>query len=388
MHQRGPAGRIGFRGKGVARHRKILTREASNVLGRIVTSREDLNDHFNINKVLKFVQGVYKSTGIELDVNCFYVWPNIKSLARAVRQRQYQDIPKLILLKEGDESVPLFVFAGGASCFLELKNILAGLDFRGAIYGVRQTQFGRHHTAPAVVEDEVEACCHVIEQRFKGVPVRLLGYSFGGVVALELARKLKAAGSEVSFLGLIDTHQSEHAWPLGIWARVVGRKILSRLGKIKAALTSSQRKTSPAVSTTVSLPRKVLARRLSPILFRFYRPTSLRYPEMAPEWVYGHTPKYENAGKQLLRMRGLYQPEAYGEHLVFYRASGLKPQSCDPWDTWHRFLPKAEWSSVRGNHLSAVAGKNGFAIGKDVADRLNMTMTEAPAWDVRLAGAG
>lgn len=36
-------------------------------------------------------------------------------------------------------------------------------------------------------------------------PYRLAGFSFGGVVALEIARQLQAEGSEVAWLGLIDT---------------------------------------------------------------------------------------------------------------------------------------------------------------------------------------
>ena len=36
-------------------------------------------------------------------------------------------------------------------------------------------------------------------------PYRLLGWSFGGVVALELARRFRARGTAVAFVGLIDT---------------------------------------------------------------------------------------------------------------------------------------------------------------------------------------
>src|SRR5580700_8705066 len=36
-------------------------------------------------------------------------------------------------------------------------------------------------------------------------PYRIVGWSFGGVVAVETARRLQDAGTEVAFVGLIDT---------------------------------------------------------------------------------------------------------------------------------------------------------------------------------------
>ncbi|TKI91273.1 hypothetical protein FC695_33100, partial [Bacillus cereus] len=40
-------------------------------------------------------------------------------------------------------------------------------------------------------------------------PYTLLGWSFGGIVAFEMARKLEELGDKVSFLGLLDVHPIE-----------------------------------------------------------------------------------------------------------------------------------------------------------------------------------
>ena len=42
-------------------------------------------------------------------------------------------------------------------------------------------------------------------------PYRLVGWSFGGVVALELARRLRGEGTEVSYVGMIDTTRPRRA---------------------------------------------------------------------------------------------------------------------------------------------------------------------------------
>ncbi len=347
-----------------------LLNEASKVLRRDVTGREELRDEFNINKLLTFIQNVYEKTGVELDVNSFYMWKTTDALARAIEDRSYMDVPKLLLLREGDESRPLIVFAGGVSCFLEIKSVLEGLDHNGVVYGMCLSRFERPHSDPATVADEVNACVAELAQHSVPAFVSLLGYSFGGVFALELARKLPAVGRKVRFLGLIDTPQSEHTWPFRVWLKVVCRRFWRRVRRLLAGLRNPSVEVGAAEPPAQPAPRKSLLHRLKPVLFRFCPPTSQIYPKLAPEWAEGHPPDYEKAGKQLLRMRGLYRPQAYQGGLVFYRAQGGSPNLCDPREIWEPFLHNAEWVDVRGSHLSVIFGKNGIAIGQDLSQRL------------------
>jgi fengycin family lipopeptide synthetase E len=46
----------------------------------------------------------------------------------------------------------------------------------------------------------------------RGEPIRILGYSLGGFVALEVARILRAEGFEIEFLGLLDTSTEPLRW--------------------------------------------------------------------------------------------------------------------------------------------------------------------------------
>lgn len=53
--------------------------------------------------------------------------------------------------------------------------------------------------------DHHEAALATIDAPEDGAPYRFVGWSFGGVVALELARRLRARGVQVAFVGLIDS---------------------------------------------------------------------------------------------------------------------------------------------------------------------------------------
>ncbi|MHA7773361.1 thioesterase domain-containing protein [Roseibium sp. M-1] len=325
---------------------------------------------------MTFIQNVYERLKVELDVNSFYVFETLAPLAEAIDAGRHRDVPKLLPLREGDKRRPLIVYAGGVSCFLEIKSVLDGLDHDGAIYGVCLSSFDRPRTSPATVEDEVTACFEELKRQGLTEGVSLIGYSFGGIFAMELARLMTRSGQCVRFLGMIDTPQSEHTWPLAVWLRIVRRRIRRRLSRIASGLRARASARGNDAAGPPVAQRKSLALQLKPILFRYWNPTWKTYPQMAPEWVEGHTPDYVRAGSQLLRMRGVYRPRPYEGPVVFYRAIGGSLNLCDPHEIWDRYLPNAEWVDVRGNHLSVIFGRNGVAIGQDLTVRLK----EISAW--------
>jgi thioesterase domain-containing protein len=61
------------------------------------------------------------------------------------------------------------------------------------------------------VDGWVDGFMAMIDRLGIEAPYRLAGWSFGGLVALELARRLASAGREVSWIGLIDTRIPEPA---------------------------------------------------------------------------------------------------------------------------------------------------------------------------------
>ncbi|POF28895.1 thioesterase domain-containing protein [Roseibium marinum] len=359
-----------------------MLEEASRILHREIDRDENLHEHLNINKLLAFIQGVHGRLGIELNVNSVYLYKSVGELAEAVCRGVHNDVPKLLKLSDGGTQPPMIIFAGGVSCFLEIKSLLQGITHEGAIYGMNLTDFDFPNVRPATVSDEIDACLAELERQGIDGPVCVLGYSLGGIFALELARKLRASGREIRLLGLIDTPQSEHVWPLPVWIGYVLHRLRRRLRKVKAGLRASRTSPVSVSQKTEIQPRRMLLHRLRPLIFRFCSPKSDIYPELAPEWVGGYTPDYQRVGTQLLRMKGLYRPTVYDGRLVYYRAKGGDPTECDQRLIWQPFLPNAEWVDVRGNHLSVIVGKNGVALGQDISRRLeraNRTALTAPA---------
>ena len=350
---------------------------AAHVLKRQISMDDTIEDQFNVNRFLQLTERFYAETGIELDVNSAFVWRSIGDLAEAVDRGSLPELPKLLQLRDGDKSRPLIVFAGGLSCFLELKDLLKGLDYDGVIYGIRLSQFNKAGSEPARVCDEVKACCEELASKGITGPVSLVGYSFGGIFALELARKLEENGQEVRFLGLIDPLLSEHAWPWHIWASHTFRILMRQLRGVPGKLLNKKPlRGSPARGVhTKRKHLQLLVHLMRPFFLRYCNPAWKIYPELCAEWREDRTPDYTRSGRQLLTMRGLYRPSAYSGDLVYYRAEGGTPIFQAQQKTWSPYLLNAEWVDRRGTHLSIIAGKNGVLLGRDIGNRMKSLST-------------
>jgi thioesterase domain-containing protein len=66
-------------------------------------------------------------------------------------------------------------------------------------------------------------------------PYYLCGYSFGGLVAFEMARRLCQSGDKVGVLGLFDTTTSPRRWPLHYWLSIAHRRMVQFGAAARAA---------------------------------------------------------------------------------------------------------------------------------------------------------
>ena len=137
--------------------------------------------------------------------------------------------PSLVRLRKGTEDAPVFLFSGAGADPNELTHIALRARNPKAMIGVdfcRRDDEGRF---PATVAAMAERSCLAIRELQSRGPYHLVGYSFGGLIALEVARLLRETGGDVAFLGMIDTRYDSRYWPTGIFfrsqARLIGRHL-------------------------------------------------------------------------------------------------------------------------------------------------------------------
>ena len=73
----------------------------------------------------------------------------------------------------------------------------------------------------------------------------LIGYSAGGLVALETARRLAAAGHDVPLVVLLDTYPSRETWPFACHVEILARQALGALWTLRRLTLRQARATMP-----------------------------------------------------------------------------------------------------------------------------------------------
>jgi thioesterase domain-containing protein len=85
-----------------------------------------------------------------------------------------------------------------------------------------------------MAEDYLKA----IKERQPNGPYHLCGYSSGGLVAFEIARRLSESDEAVGLVGLFDTTMSPVRWPLRAWLSILARRMALLAAAVRTPIRS------------------------------------------------------------------------------------------------------------------------------------------------------
>ena len=160
-------------------------------------------------QVMRLVDMISKELGVDVGVTTIFLHPAPRQLAAsidAIRSglRRADGSGPLVELANGVGELPLFlIHAVGGTIFsyAQLASELAGV-FK--VYGMEAPGLGQD----GATADSLAGLVSDYTQRIRAVqpagPYRLAGWSMGGVIAFEVARRLEQAGQRVASLVLLD----------------------------------------------------------------------------------------------------------------------------------------------------------------------------------------
>lgn len=126
--------------------------------------------------------------------------PENHSLSSASRRR-------LLEIKSGS-GIPFFCVKGAGDVGGSYDSFAGALDERQPFFGFPDLDF--EDDEPATVEHLAAYCIEDMKKVCPKGPYYLGGYSFGGIVAFEMAKQLVDAGDDVALLAMLDSAVLEH----------------------------------------------------------------------------------------------------------------------------------------------------------------------------------
>jgi non-ribosomal peptide synthetase component F/thioesterase domain-containing protein/acyl carrier protein len=210
-------------GDGIARTVAHVWQE---VLQTPVNGPED--DFFEVGgdslKAITFMIELEQALGLELSLTLIAEAPKFGRLCEVLREHRTTRYVPLVPLKPGNGLPPVFIIHGLGGSVAGLFPMTRRMTYPGAVIGIQARGLDGREPPHATVEAMAVEYLRAVKARQADGPYYLCGYSFGGLVAFEMARRLRESGDEVALVGLFDTMMSPLRRPLHWWLSMMRRR--------------------------------------------------------------------------------------------------------------------------------------------------------------------
>ncbi len=280
--------------------------------------------------------------GLDLPLSVLIEAPTIRKLAERI-SREKGDPPYrcLIPVQPNGTRPPLFCVHGHMGEIFYCRTLAETLGPEQPVFGLRSKRNGRrNHT----IEEMASGYLREIRAAQPSGPYYLSGYCLGGMVAYEMARRLKDAGEEIGLLALFNTPAPGclKGWP---WRRgYLAKKIAHELKALRSLsfgekLSRIGAKSSGFASLTVGVLKMALWNSL-PILSVT---TGRRQAQ-----------RFLSIGNINVAAAKTYQPLPYSGRIILFATSELSSlYSIDPSEGWNALAAEGvESHIVDGDNVS------------------------------------
>jgi acyl-coenzyme A synthetase/AMP-(fatty) acid ligase/thioesterase domain-containing protein/acyl carrier protein len=199
-------------------------------------------------KAITFTLELERALQTELSFTLLNETPEFGQLCEALKRRgaATRYVP-LVPLKAGMDLPPVFFIHGIGGNVIEMLPTARRMTYAGPIIGIRARGLGRGEAPHASIDAMATDYLQEITRHQPHGPYHLCGYSFGGLVAFEIARRLSESGKDVGLVGLFDTTMGPLKWPLRSVLAIISRRIL----RFATSLRSAPIRTWPNAPTRV-----------------------------------------------------------------------------------------------------------------------------------------
>jgi thioesterase domain-containing protein len=173
-----------------------------------------------------FMNEIERALDRELAFTLIHEAPKFAGFCEALREHRASRYVPLVPLKAGEGLPPIFFIHGLGGSVAELFPMTRRMTYRGAVIGIQARGLAGKEWPHSSVEAMAAEYLREVKDRQPDGPYYLCGYSFGGLVVFEMARRLCESGDEVGLVGIFDTTMSPLRWPFRVWLSIVRRRLV------------------------------------------------------------------------------------------------------------------------------------------------------------------
>ncbi len=268
---------------------------------------------------------IAKISGRELPPTTIYQAPTISALASLLEQPERALFSPLVLLRAGKAKPPIYIAHGLGGSVMDLFQLVKHLEAGHPVYGLQAKGLDGVSAPFCRIEEKAQAYLDAIRRLQPKGPYFLIGYSLGGLVMFEIARRLSANGDQVGVLAMVDSYPHP-----------------SRLRPAQRTLLAAR-----------------LAGRRALLVLRWSRRMLGRAREETGKVELYRAPVHASFAAAIERVRELsylalrrYKPLFYPGEIKFVRAETATKFPRDPHPVWAHLAAEFDLETVPGDHVT------------------------------------
>lgn len=268
--------------------------------------------------------------------------PTIAQLANVIDNGALPQTSEVLVPMREGAGTPLFLVHSVTGSVLECTRLIGALGKPRPVYGLQALGLDGETPPQRRVEDMAKTYIEQIRKLQPTGPYALAGFSFGGLIALEIAQQLLGVGERTEFVCLLDTYAQERWLPWFAWL-AFRRDYVSRLWKTFWGMSPRQRAGFAATKFLAAVDQ--LAIRLGCV------PQVRAAPAADPM-----PPGLRRLRDTFRTAMNNYRPAPYeGGPIVYVRAASREEDRGDPLPLWRKIARRGlTVAEVPGNHAGVI----------------------------------
>jgi len=155
----------------------------------------------------RLLSTVLRTLGCRLPLSALFETPTVERMAQMIAERKGIDPNSpLVPMQTKGACSPLFLAHPLSGEVLSYRHLVTALGPEQPCYGLQDPATASAEAPISSIEEMAALYCRMAQSVQPNGPWLLGGWSYGGVVAFEMARQLRAAGGEVRSLLLLDSY--------------------------------------------------------------------------------------------------------------------------------------------------------------------------------------